>query len=140
TRLRWLACGKHGDMQWDAFLAPAGYPLPEIIKAEARLSWPQARSILEQLTEELIAACRDKTLPSSLTVDRVWIQASGRLQLLETLLDQMPNGETSSEDSDEDAALALLRQVVVLTLEGCLRPAAEPAAPLQAPVPKHAAP
>jgi eukaryotic-like serine/threonine-protein kinase len=139
TRLRWLACGKYGEWQWDAFFAPAGCPLQQVVKSEARLSWPDARALLEQLTAELAAACQDKTLPRSLTVDRVWIQANGRVQLLDASLDDF--GDTNPADPpDQKAGLLLLRQVAELTLEGRVRRADEGPAPIRAPVPKHAAP
>lgn len=138
TRLRWLAWGQHGQAQWDAFLAPAGGPLPDVIKREGRLSWPDARSILEQLTDELVAACRDGTLPSSLAVDQVWIQANGRMQLLEKGLDPAGDARHCLEERGQEAALVLLWQVAGLTLEGHARPEVEQPAPIQAPVPNHA--
>ena len=141
TRLRWLACGKHMvEGQWDAFIAPAGCPLSEIIKNEARLFWRDARPLVEQLSDEFAAACRDKTLPSSLTVDRVWLQANGRIQLLDTSLDDLGDASNCSDNSRQEAALLLLRQVVELTLEGRTRSAEKRPAPIRAPVPKHAAP
>jgi hypothetical protein len=140
TRLPWLTCGKHEEMQWDAFLAPGGCPLPYALSKETRLSWPDARSILEQLSDELVAACRDKTLPRSLTVDGIWAQVNGRVQLVETQLDPPGNWPNGSANSDQDAALLLLRQVAELTLEGRARPAEQPATAIQAPVPRHAGP
>src|SRR5262249_12200739 len=140
TRLPWLAYGKHADEQWDAFLAPAGSPLPDVVNSEARLSWPEARSILEQLTDELAAACQDKRLPRPLTVDQVWIQANGRIQLLDGSLDFLGDASNRPDGSDQEAPLLLLREVVTLTLEGSPRPAEEAPAPIRAPVPKHAAP
>jgi hypothetical protein len=134
TRLRWLACGEHGDMRWDAFLAPAGCPLPEVVKNESRLTWPDARSILEQLAHELAAACRDRTLPPSPAVDQIWVQANGRVQLLDGSRAEL------GTDSEQKAGLLLLRQVAELTLEGRLRRPDERPAPIRAPVPKHATP
>jgi hypothetical protein len=60
--------------------------------------------------------------------------------LLDASLDHPTDGANGSEDSDQSAALLLLRQAAELTLEGRLRPAEEPPAPIRAPMPKHAAP
>ena len=46
TRLRWLASGAHGTERWDAFIAPAGRPLPEIVASGSKLSWPAFRPLL----------------------------------------------------------------------------------------------
>jgi hypothetical protein len=83
TRLRWLAGGRRGDLQWDAFLAPSSYPLAELLKTRGPLSWSQARPILEQIAEELAPACAEGALPDSLTVDQVWIYPNGDIQLLD---------------------------------------------------------
>src|SRR5207245_1851023 len=66
TRLRWLDSGHLGDRQWDAFLAaPAGWTLPHLLDLEKHLSWAEARPLLEQLTEELVAANHDGTSPGT---------------------------------------------------------------------------
>jgi len=140
ARLRWLDSGHTGDWQWDAFLAaPAGWTLPNLIAREKQFSWAEARPLLEQLDEELVAANREGTLPSTLTADRVWVQANGRIQLLETSLDDVGAAANRSACSDQEAALSLLREVALLTLEGRSRPAGEKPA-LRAPVPEHATP
>jgi uncharacterized RDD family membrane protein YckC len=139
ARLRWLASGRQGDQQWDAILAPSGCPLPELVHSEGRLSWAEARRLLEALAGELDAACADGTLPPSLTVDQVWVQPDGRAQLADTPLTESaaplpaPAGQT-----DADRSLALLRQVAVLALEGRTRPTGGPSVALQAPFPANA--
>ncbi len=55
TRNRWVACGTDGAWQWDAFLAPAGMPLPVLAAGPTRLSWAEVRPMLEELAEELDA-------------------------------------------------------------------------------------
>src|SRR5262249_55845457 len=111
TRVRWVGCGKQGDWEWDAFLAPAGVPLPALV-ADARLSWTDARPILEGLADELAASCADGTLPRCLTADQVWVDAAGRVQLLGTPL----TGEAANVaegESDQQRALCFLRRVAV---------------------------
>ena len=53
TRLRWLGSGRQDEEHWDAFLAPSGRPLADLVAAQGRLPWPEVRPILEQLMEEL---------------------------------------------------------------------------------------
>jgi hypothetical protein len=141
TRLRWLAAGQEGDWQWDAFLAPpSGCPLPLLMIAEKQLPWSEVRPLLEQLAEELIAACQDGTLPQPLTAGQVWLQADGRLVLLDTPLDgsaTVPEIPTSTAASRQ--ALALLHDVATLALEGRLPTPGEPARRPRVPVPVHAA-
>jgi hypothetical protein len=129
TRPRWLAGGRHEDQLWDAFLVPAGHPLSEVVASEGRLCWADTRHLLTQLTEELAAGSTDRTMPAVLTADQVWVQADGRLQLLD-----VPLGEAVPGD-----ALDLLGDVVALALEGRpRRPDAAPSA-IRAPLPQHAA-
>jgi eukaryotic-like serine/threonine-protein kinase len=134
TRLRWLAGGKTDGLEWDAFLAPAGCPLAEVVDRRHRLAWADARGLLEQLADELTAAVAEGTLPEALTPEQVWVQANGRLQLLDFPTGGKPAG---AEDPDR-RALRLLGEVAVLTLEGQARPAGGPAA-VQAPLPEYAA-
>jgi hypothetical protein len=140
ARLRWLDSGQAADRQWDAFLAaPAGWTLPNLLALMKQLSWAEARPLLEQLTEELVAASRDGTLPCALAVDRIWVQANGRVQLLETCLDDGVTKVNGSAGSEPRAALSLLREAVLLALEGRTLTAGTKTA-LRAPVPEHAVP
>jgi hypothetical protein len=136
ARLRWLGAGRHQDQQWDAFLAPSGCPLPELVAAGGKLCWPEARLLLEQLAEELAAARADDTLPADLTPGQVWVRGGGQVLLLDIPLgDSAPDANTPPDA----AALSLLRQVAVLALEGQPRPADAPPSPVRAPVPGYAA-
>jgi serine/threonine protein kinase len=131
TRPRWLSGGRHGDQLWDAFLAPAGQPLPDVVSAGGRLSWAEARYLLAQLAEELAAAEQDATLPAALTAGQVWVQSDGRLQLLDV---PVAAGPPPAAD-----ALTFLRDVSFLALEGEPRRADDKAAGVRAPLPQHAA-
>ena len=133
-RLRWHTSGRQGESQWDAFLAPMGGALPGHLAGE-RLPWAEARPLLEQLTDELVAAAADGTLPPSLSVAQVWIQPDGRVQLLD-----MPCGSPPGpEQSEAHPALALLRQTAQLALEGRPRRAGNTDPTVRAPLPHHAA-
>jgi hypothetical protein len=139
TRLRWLAAGEAPEGRWDACLAPAGCSLPDLVADRGKLSWPELRPLLEQLTDELAAACGDGTLPASLNIRQVWVQSNGQALLLETPLeDPAPAPAQPGAAADQRPALALLGEVAVLALEGRARAAGAPPAPPRAPVPEHA--
>jgi hypothetical protein len=130
TRPRWLASGRSGDHLWDAFLAPAGQPLADVVATAGRLSWAEGRYLLRQLAEELSAAEEDMTLPFSLTLNQVWVESDGRLQLMDVPV---------ATDPPAPDPLTFLRDVMVLALEGKPRPADELSSSICAPVPQHAA-
>jgi uncharacterized RDD family membrane protein YckC len=143
SRLRWVGGGREGGWQWEAFLPPVGRPLADVVAGEGKLSWPEARPILEALTEELVTAAREKTLPGELGVGQVWILPNGGVQLIDVAL--LGRGEAEgwgSGAAPPEKVLALLAQTAVLALEGCPRPTDGPApAPtsVRAPLPMHAA-
>jgi hypothetical protein len=112
TRPRWLAEGGKEGWHWDAFVAPAGEPLADLVARRGPLGWPATRPLLEQLAEELGAAADDGTLPGSLSLDQVWVHPPGRVQLLDG-----PAAGADLPDTD-GPSLALLRQVAALALEG----------------------
>jgi hypothetical protein len=132
TRLRWLACGRQGDLLWDAILAPSGCPLPELVQAEGKLAWSEVEPLLKTLAEELAAACADGTLPPSLIPQQVWVQPDGRAQLADTTLTDASGSSHPAPESDSARSLRLLRQVAILALEG------RPRQPPDAPGPIHA--
>ena len=64
TRLRWLAAGRAGAWQWDALLAPPGCSLREAVARFGQFTWTDARSVLEDLTDELIASQDERHAPA----------------------------------------------------------------------------
>jgi eukaryotic-like serine/threonine-protein kinase len=158
TRLRWLGSGRHGDQQWDAFLAPSGCSLPALIEARGPLAWPDARPLLEQLTDELVHACDDRTLPWRLRVEQLWVQASGRVLLLDMPVSEEtrspgdtsvtgprppgPPGDSeevvSLHEQEQRQALSLLRQAAGLMLRGQADPPGGFLGGRGAPPPEHA--
>ncbi len=139
TRLRWLAGGRQGERPWDAFPAPAGCSLPELVARGGPLPWPEARRLLGQLSDELAAACAAGDLPAALATDQVWVQADGRVVLLDVPLGAAgPAAEAAGPAAAEGQALGLLRQTAVLALEGRPWPPGA-AGPIRAPLPGPAA-
>jgi hypothetical protein len=130
ARLRWLACGRDADWQWDAFMAFGGGPLDHSVRPGGE-SWPLVRPILEQLADELAVAAAEGTLPDTLDRDQVWIGSDGQVQLLD-----VPLGERDAhagQDGRARSGLPLLAQVAALSLEGRPR-LSKDRGPIRAPV------
>jgi len=136
TRPRWLDGGEQAEGRWDAYVAPAGCPLADLAGADG-LPWRDARPILEDLADELAAACGEGSLPPGLTVDQVWVQPDGRAILVDPLA--MAGGTAdATRAGDDERALSLLRRAAALALEGGRRHADEAPAAIRASVPIHA--
>src|SRR5262249_23816408 len=129
---------KDKDLRWDAFLAPLGCPLPELIASEKRLPWTEVRPILEQLADELIAAMADGTLPRHLSSDQVWVQHNGRIQLVDTPTDSLIAATDANGGTANARCLNFLRQVTVLAMEGRALSGNESPQAVRAPMPEHA--
>lgn len=134
-RLRWAA----RDLEWVAFAAPDGAPLADAIHRP--LSWAEARRVLEQLVDELQAGAADGSTPERLSLSQVWVEPSGRVQLLDFPMPWIGSG--SPFNKGNAAPEALIRQAATLMLEGS--PRMEPLSDrkgsgIRAPVPPHAAP
>ena len=136
TRLRRLGGGTltwaGTAFEWAAFAAPLGGPLADAINPKYPLPWADARHLLDQLVEEFRAAEADGTTPAHVGLDQVWVEPTGRVQLLECSV-----GGNSAGLASPGAPLALLRQVASLALEGRAR--AHPGS-VAAPIPAHAIP
>jgi hypothetical protein len=140
SRPRWLSSGKCEDFQWDAFLAPAGCPLPDMVKAGGRLSWADTYVILEQLAEELAASSKSDCLPLPLSTDQVWVEPSGRVQLVDLSVSTELSANGDGKAATEEEALELLRQVSLVALEGRPRPFDQRPGRIRAPLPQYATP
>jgi uncharacterized RDD family membrane protein YckC len=153
TRLRWVAGGRHDGADWDAFLAPTGRPLPDAVAESGPPTWSRVRPLLELLTEELVAADGDGTLPATMAVGQVWVQPDGGVRLLDHPLlesDRDAGGKPPADtecapppapagETEQRRALTFLGGVALLALEGRPRPPSDPWAPLCVPLPRHAA-
>jgi hypothetical protein len=140
AQIRWLSCGTLANWQWDAFLAPTGCPLPDLVRGRRRLSWSELRPILEDLAEEFRASCAEGPLPPSLATDQVWVASDSRVQLVGAPLVSGSSKSLSGQLlTDQKRVLAFLGEVAVLALEGKARPGGTPPLYIQAPVPLYAA-
>jgi hypothetical protein len=138
TRLRWLAGGKDTQWQWDAFLAPSGTSITNLIR-DGSLTWAEVRPLFEELSDELATAEKEGTLPDPLTVDQVWIQPTGRVQLLDMSVPQEPTLPNTAAETSPARGLVLLHEFAALTLEGRPRHAGDMDAAIRSPLPGHAA-
>ena len=121
---------------WIAYVAPAGSPIADVVTPECPLNWIDARPLLEQLTNELTRSQEDGTAIPNLSVEQVWVEPGGRLQLLEFPL---PTGRGGlllpANHQPVESQLALIQHVATLALEGQLR---HTATRIRAPLPPHA--
>jgi uncharacterized RDD family membrane protein YckC len=141
ARPRWLASGEDCGWCWDAFVAPVGRPIAELVRTGRRLDWHEVRPILEVLAAELEAGSEDGTLPDSLALERVWVQPDGRVILLDEPLDPVAEEVAPVVNPDpQTMGLELLRRVAICGLSG--RRAVDPTHPtaVGAPIPGHVIP
>jgi hypothetical protein len=139
TRLRWLTGGVEGDLRWDAFTAPAGRPVTDLVAAVGPFTWEEVRPLLGRLAEELSAACAGETLPDLLTLDQALVRPDGDLELLDAPLKAATGAASPRPGAKPDErALVLLREFATLTLEGKSRPPPAAAEPIRRPLPLHA--
>jgi len=82
-RLRWLQKVETAEATWDAFEAIEGVPFSSLIEGGKRVPWSSLRHWLYDAASELWEATGDKTLPSELSLDHVWITVHGHAVLLD---------------------------------------------------------
>jgi hypothetical protein len=82
-RLRWLQKVETTEAIWDAFEAADGVPFSSLLEGGKRVRWSTLRHWLHDAASELWEAIGDKTLPSELSLDHVWITAQGHAILLD---------------------------------------------------------
>jgi uncharacterized RDD family membrane protein YckC len=112
-RLRWLQGHRNGADGWDAYEAVPGAPLLAVLSKPQ--PWKNVRHWLHELSSEFAAAACDGTMPDSLSLDRVWITASGGAKLLDF---QAPGTERVAEPIPGTEAAVFLNQLAISALEG----------------------
>ena len=119
-RLRWLAGQRSAEGGWDAYEAPSGKPLLELIGQKP--SWDAVRFWLLDLAEELSAGQADGSLPQGVDLDRVWITADGRAKLLDFRAPKLPAQPASAVQPANSlggtAAAVFLKRVAIAALQG----------------------
>lgn len=139
TRMRVIGHGtfvwEKAERAWVAFAAPLGSPLLDVVDPEQPRSWAEARPLLEQLVNELQASTADGTAVSRPTLAQVWVEPTGRLQLLDFPLPTATSSSATSLVDGNDDPLRIVREVATLTLEGKPRACGQQ---ISAPIPPHA--
>lgn len=119
-RLRWLQGHRNGADAWDAYEAAPGTPLTALLRAPQ--PWKNVRHWLLDLAEEFAAATGDGSMPTQLSLDRVWITASGGAKLLDF---RAPGAEAARERIPGAEAAVFLNQLAISALEGRVATAEE---------------
>jgi uncharacterized RDD family membrane protein YckC len=118
-RLRWLA-GRRGPLEnWDAFEAPTGQALWQLL--DRSHDWSHVGYWLLDLSEELASALKGGTLPPTLGLECVWITAEGRAMLLDQGvpgLEVSASASISTQPGDVELVKGFLQQVAVAALHG----------------------
>lgn len=105
-------------VRWDALEAVTGIPFTAAAFDVQEFSWPVIRAALIDLSEELIAATNDGTLPEQLTVGQVWLDASGRMKLLDVPV--CPDHDEGSSSADRDLNPVQLLVAILHTCQALL--------------------
>jgi hypothetical protein len=141
-RLRWLTGKRSAEENWDAFEAPTGRPVLELVTSPQ--PWREVRYWLHDVATEISAAEKDGTLPE-LALDRIWITAEGRAKLLDFPVPGMavksevrsPKSELSPR-SQPQTAQGFLAQVASVALAGSGAASGKAPGDVAAPLPLHA--
>jgi len=110
-RLRWLQGLRTETESWDAYEAVSGAPLLHLLHTAQ--PWKKVRYWLHDLAAEFDGASQDGSLPTALSLDRVWITADGRAKLLDF---PAPGVEWAGESIVEPSVF--LNQIAVSALQG----------------------
>lgn len=141
-RLRWLAGKRAPGECWDAYEAPSGSPLVNLL--DHRQPWESVRYWLVDLAEELGAGLKERSLPAVLALDRIWITSEGRAKLLDFPAPgvdrQSPWRKLPAVAGDDPASRwPFLNQVAVAALEGrAVEPQEAGGRAVAVPLPLHA--
>jgi uncharacterized RDD family membrane protein YckC len=114
-------------------VAVSGCPVADLVEPGRPMQWAQARPILEQLARELTNAQADQSLPAILTLEQLWVQRDGLLQLLDSPRRDLKQAEARTP-------LRLLQETAILLLEGRRLDAGEAIHPIRSPLPLHVVP
>ncbi len=124
TRPRWISGGTSSAGRWDAYTAPSGTPLVDLA-GPFGLTWGDARPILSELTDELVAAKLDGTLPDTLSIEQIWVEPDGRIQLVDPLAVSSSTGSPQlgphadpKEEDREVRGLQLIAKTAAVVLQG----------------------
>lgn len=139
ARLRWLQSGTGGTLHWDAFEAPPGQSLCELVALRGRLFWTEVRGVLLGLAAEIERRLPERGGTLSLSLRHVWIDPTGSPRLLDFPAFANDAGAMSVFTYDAQSAKQFLHQVLKFGLTGKAMSVEDlDTAPPAAPLPEHA--
>jgi len=118
SRPRWLSSERTAENSSDAFLAPAGRPLDEIVEHLGPLDWPTTEKLLLDLAGELSESIEDGTLPEQLSTHQVWIDTDMNVVLMDFATAADVQEIAAQLVSPSQRAFALLGATAMRALEG----------------------
>ena len=104
ARLRWLNAGQTESRRWEAYEAPTGGPM-------SKAPWSSVRFWLLDVAEELRVALDDPKTAPPLSLDHLWVTASGRALFVDFPL------PAQTKPLDINASQSFLAQVAETTLD-----------------------
>jgi hypothetical protein len=113
-----VSSGTCGENQFDAFLAPSGRSLDEVVRESGTLTWPDTRRLLQTVATELEQAIEDGTLPDQLSTYQVWLKPDGKALLVDCVVSIDAQQVAAGLVSPTDRGFALLGATAVRALEG----------------------
>ncbi|MEM8733611.1 MAG: protein kinase, partial [Planctomycetota bacterium] len=113
-RLRWLSGSQNSGDSWEAYEAPTGAALVDLIQNPQ--PWDRVRFWLADLANELASAAHE-TPALELQLNRVWITEDGRAKLLHFAAPGV-NSTSSETTSAEYSATRFLQLVALASLNG----------------------
>ncbi len=117
-RLRLVEEGTTGESHWFAFVATEGIPLQECVNRGIQFPWPITRSVLTEYAElnmlvgDLQGETDMQTLEHLIRPERIWIEPSGRLTIVDFVLEE----PTASRSKAGSIQQSFVRQVAFLGL------------------------
>ncbi len=81
-RLRWIQGYRKDNRNWDVFESPSGAAFTSWVQSRGTLFWPEMRKILQGISTELQSLLA-KDLNREISLQHIWIDASGQAKLLD---------------------------------------------------------
>lgn len=119
-RLAWLQGSRQPADVWDAYGPPSGTALISLVTRKKKLSWALTRRLLLSLSEEIKAQMGQGWLPRPMSLDHIWLDASGNAKLLDfpAPVDPADGIDEKGIQLDADNWKAFLHQLLLFAMEG----------------------
>jgi len=122
-RLRWINGRRSASECWDAYEAMEGEPLINLLNKKH--PWIEVRQWLLDIAEEVDVSLKDRSFPTSIGLDRIWISKDSRVKLLDFQVPGIDNNleiPPALENTEDPGTLRLfLKQAAHSSLEGDIK-------------------